>query len=209
MSGAGGPPSGVSRPPLVGLTGGIGAGKSEALAAMERLGAATLSTDAVVHELYAEPELVGLVWERWGEEVVPDGTVDRSAVARRAFASDAERRWLEGELWPRVGARVADFVAAEAAREPAPRAIVVETPLLFEAGLDGRYDATVAVVADEAVRAARAGGRGHAALSERTTRQLSQEEKARRATFAVTNDGSLEALEQALSDVLDRLGPQP
>ena len=75
--------------PLVGLTGGMGAGKSTALAALERLGAATLSTDAVVHELYAGDErLREAVVERWGPEVAPGGVVDRAAVARRAFADE-------------------------------------------------------------------------------------------------------------------------
>src|SRR5688500_11368747 len=135
--------------PFVGLTGGLGAGKSTALSALERLGAATLSTDAVVHELYASDEVRDAVVARWGDEVAPDGVVDRSAVARFAFASDQERAWLEGFIWPRVGARVAAFREEAQAASPAPPAAVVETPLLFEAGLDGMYDATIAVVADE------------------------------------------------------------
>lgn len=191
--------------PLVALTGGIGAGKSEALAALERLGAATLSTDAVVHELYADPELVALVRDRWGDEVVPDGVVDRAAIARAAFGSDAERGWLEGVLWPRVGARVGEFAIAERGREPPPAAVVIEVPLLFEAGMESLYDATIAVVADETVRDERAGARGHAAVAERTARQLSQQEKAARATYTVTNEGSLADLQRALCDVLDTL----
>ncbi len=199
----------MARPPLLGLTGGIGAGKSEALAALERLGAATLSTDAVVHELYESPELVALVRDRWGDSVAPDGVVDRGAVARFAFASDAERGWLEQQLWPRVGERVAAFIQASAAHEPAPRAIVIETPLLFEAGMEAMYDATVAVVADEDVRAERAGARGHEAVDERTTRQLTQQEKADRATYVVRNDGSVSDLEAALSELLATLTPSP
>jgi dephospho-CoA kinase len=195
----------VTAPPFVGLTGGIGAGKSEALAALGRLGAATLSTDRVVHDLYEEPEVRDLVVARWGSSVVVDGRVDRRAVAKFAFASDDERGWLEQLLWPRVGARVAEWRASESARDPAPVALVVETPLLFEAGLEGRYDATIAIVADEAVRAARAGARGHAALDERTARQLPQAEKAARATYAVENSGSLRELEQELSGVLAKL----
>ena len=89
--------------------------------------------------------------------------------------------------------------------EPTPRALVVETPLLFEAGLEGNYDATIAIVADEAVRAARAAARGHEALDERTARQLTQAEKAARATYAVENSGSLRDLEQELSGVLAKL----
>src|SRR3954470_7731766 len=149
--------------PFVGLTGGLGAGKSTALAALERLGAATLSTDAVVHELYAGDEVRDAVVERWGAEVAPDGVVDRSAVAGKAFASQDERRWLEELLWPRVGARVAQWREDVSAQDPPPAAAVVETPLLFEAGLEGLYDATVAVVAPEEIRAARAAERRHEA----------------------------------------------
>ena len=197
----------MGRPPFVGLTGGIGAGKSEALAALERLGAATLSSDAVVHEQYADPELVAAVRDRWGEEVAPDGVVDRRAIARRAFASDAERGWLESRLWPRVGAEIGKWIEEQSALTEPPRALVVEVPLLFESGLDRGYDATVAVVADEEIRAQRAGSRGHEAVSERTERQLTQAEKAERATYVVANDGSLAELERALSEILDTLNP--
>jgi dephospho-CoA kinase len=193
-------------PPLIGLTGGIGAGKSEALAALERLGAATLSTDAVVHELYGEPDVRDAVVERWGPDMAPGGEADRAAIAHAAFASDDDRVWLEGLIWPRVGARIAAWREALDAREPSPVAAVIEVPLLFEAGMDGAFDATIAVVADEAVREARAGARGHAALDERSARQLPQDEKARRATHTVVNDGSLEELEEKLSAILGNLG---
>jgi dephospho-CoA kinase len=194
-------------PPFVGLTGGIGAGKSEALAALARLGAATISSDAVVHELYENPEVRAAVIARWGDEVAPRGRVDRSRVAKHAFAGEADREWLERMLWPKVGERIAEWRAIEAQREPPPRALVVETPLLFEAGLESAYDATIAIVADEAVRAERAGARGHEALDERAARQLTQEEKAARATFAVENSGTLQDLERELSAVLEKLAP--
>jgi dephospho-CoA kinase len=193
----------VTAPPFVGLTGGIGAGKSEALAALSRLGAATISTDRVVHDLYEDPAVRDAVVDRWGPSVVVEGRVDRAAVARFAFASDEERGWLEGLLWPLVGQRVAAWRAEESLRDPV--ALVVETPLLFEAGLEGNYDATIAIVAEEEVRAARAGARGHEALDERTARQLSQGEKAARATYVVENSGSLRELEQELSGVLAKL----
>jgi dephospho-CoA kinase len=194
-------------PPFVGLTGGIGAGKSEALAALGRLGAATISSDAVVHDLYENPEVRAAVIARWGEDVAPGGRVDRARVAKRAFAEEVDREWLEGMLWPKVGERIAEWRAIEAQREPPPRALVVETPLLFEAGLESAYDATIAIVADESVRAERAGARGHEALDERAARQLTQEEKAARATFAVANSGTLDELERELSSVLEKLGP--
>jgi dephospho-CoA kinase len=194
--------------PLVGLTGGMGAGKSTALEALRRLGAAVLSTDAVVHELYGQSQLRDAVVERWGERVAPGGVVDRAAVAERAFARDEERRWLEGVLWPLVGARVLAWLAevrASGEGSAAPRAAVVEVPLLFEAGMAEGYDATIAIVTDEQVRQERARERGHALLDERAQRQLPQDEKARRATFVVRNDGTTEDLERELSSVLDKL----
>lgn len=143
--------------------------------------------------------------ERWGAAVAPGGTIDRDAVARCAFGDPQERGWLEGQLWPRVGARMADWREAAEAREPPPRALVVEVPLLFEAGMEAAFDATIAVVADEDVRALRARERGHAGLGERTARQLTQEEKAARATHVVANSGTRQALEVALSAVLAKL----
>jgi dephospho-CoA kinase len=197
--------------PFVGLTGGMGAGKSTALAALERLGATVLSSDAVVHELYARDEqLRDAVLARWGPDVAPGGVVDRSAVAERAFASAEERGWLEGVVWPLVGARVAawleDARAVRGAGESGPRAAIVEVPLLFEAGLEGLYDATIAVVSDEALRRERAAARGHALVDERAARQLSQQQKADRATFVVRNDGTEQDLQRELSSVLDKLG---
>jgi dephospho-CoA kinase len=195
----------VNTVPFVGLTGGLGAGKSTALSALERLGAATLSTDAVVHELYASDEVRDAVVARWGDEVAPDGVVDRSQIARHAFGDPDERAWLEGFIWPRVGQRVAAFREQALAADPPPCAAIVETPLLFEAGLDGMYDATIAVIADEAVRSERAGARGHHGVDERAARQLPQAEKAARATFVVHNDGSIADLDAQLSDVLAKL----
>ena len=159
----------------------------------------------MVHELYADPEVRAAVVARWGPEVAPGGAVDRAAIARRAFAAPEERAWLEQLLWPRVGARVAEWRRTEAARTPPPRALVVETPLLFEAGLEGIYDATLAIVADEAVRDSRASARGHAALDERAARQLSQDEKAARADHVVRNDRDIAALEQELAGILAKL----
>ena len=158
-----------------------------------------------MHELYASPEVRDAVVERWGPEVAPEGRTDRAAVATRAFATSEDREWLEGMLWPRVGERMWAWRQEQTRREPAPRALVVEVPLLFESGMDSAFDATLAVVADESIRRERAGGRGHEALDERTARQLTQEEKAARATYTVANSGTLEELEQTLTGVLEKL----
>jgi dephospho-CoA kinase len=192
--------------PFVGLTGGLGAGKSTALAALQRLGAEVISSDQVVHELYAGEELRDAVVARFGQEVAPDGVVDRGALAERAFATEQDRQWLEQQIWPLVGARVASWLEEARSREPAPPAAVVEVPLLFEAGLEGIYDATIAVLADESLRSERAAARGHAVVAERDARQLSQEEKASRASYVVHNDGTVGELEGQLSAVLAKLG---
>lgn len=155
--------------------------------------------------MYRSEEVRDAVVERWGEEVAPQGSVDRTAVARKVFASEDDRRWLEQLLWPRVGAHVVAWREQLEARDPPPRAAVVEVPLLFEAGMGDVFDATIAVVAAEALRAQRAGARGHAAVDERAARQLPQQEKSQRATYTVDNDGTIADLERKLSAVLDNL----
>jgi dephospho-CoA kinase len=191
----------VARTPFIGLTGGIGAGKSEALRALDRLGAATLSTDAVTHELLDTDEVRDLLVEKLGPEVAPNGQIDRSSVATTVFDDDEKRKWLEEVLWPRVGQRVADF---RESGEDRPAA-VVEVPLLFESGMESVFDKTIVVVADEDVRAGRAAARGHHLVEARTARQLTQDEKAQKADFVVRNDGTLDELEAKLSEVLERL----
>jgi dephospho-CoA kinase len=191
----------VARTPFIGLTGGIGAGKSEALRALDRLGAATLSTDAVTHELLDTDEVRDLLVEKLGPEVAPNGQIDRSSVATTVFDDDEKRKWLEEVLWPRVGQRVADF---RESGEDRPAA-VVEVPLLFESGMESVFDKTIVVVADEDVRAGRAAARGHKLVEARTARQLTQDEKAQKADFVVRNDGTLDELEAKLSEVLERL----
>src|ERR671923_1435054 len=193
------------RVPFIGLTGGLGAGKSEALRALADLGAATLSTDAVVHDLLQSDELRDVVTRRLGSQVARDGALDRSLIAERVFGDDEARAWLEGLLWPQVGARVAEWRTSLEHADPAPRAAVVEVPLLFESGMQSVFDHTLAVVADEAVRAERAGARGHAAVAGRTGRQLSQEEKSERANFTVRNDGTIDELKQSLSRLLEKI----
>jgi dephospho-CoA kinase len=195
----------MNRIPFIGLTGGIGAGKSTALEALERAGATVLSTDRVVHDLYGSDQVMAAVTERFGAAVAPGGVIDRGALARHAFATPEETAWLEGLLWPLVGERMIAWRAEVSTSGDPPRAAVVEVPLLFESGMDRAFDATIAVIAGEDVRAARAGARGHEALAERSARQLSQQEKAHRATYVVVNDGTVEELESKLSALLEML----
>ena len=182
------------KPLAVAITGGIGAGKSEALAAFERHGAAVISSDDVVHELYENPEVKAALRERFG-------TSDRDAVRDLAVGDREALLWLEGLLHPRVLART-DAWREELSRRPEPPALAVnEVPLLFEAGAEGRFDAVVVITAPRELRAERAGAR----LDEREERLIPEEEKVRRADFSYVNDGSLEDLDAFVAGVVSTL----
>lgn len=189
-------------PLTIGLTGGIAAGKSEALAAFKRLGAATLSSDEVVHELLDTEPLRGRLAERWGQGVLAGEGVDRAKIGEIVFADPEQLTWLEAQIHPLVQKRTAEWLLSLPAETGFA---VVEVPLLFEAGSDGVFDTTVAVVTADEVRRERAAARGHALVDEREARQLTQLEKAERAEHVVSNDGSVEDLERALSALLAKL----
>jgi dephospho-CoA kinase len=189
-------------PLTIGLTGGIAAGKSEALAAFERLGAATISSDAVVHELLDSEPLLSRVTERWGEGVAPEGRVDRARIGEIVFADPDELKWLEGQIHPLVGERIGSWLGSLG--EDVGVA-VVEVPLLFEGEMAPVFDTTLAIVTADEVRRARAEARGHTLVGEREARQLSQEEKAAHAEHVIENDGTLDELEQRLSALIAKL----
>jgi dephospho-CoA kinase len=161
-------------PLTIGLTGGIAAGKSEALAAFARLGAATLSSDAVVHDLLEGEPLRRELTERWGPEVAPAGApTDRARIGGIVFADPEELTWLESRIHPAVGVATAAWIA------DLPDDVefaVIEVPLLFEGGREEVFDTTVSIVAAEDVRRDRAADRGHALVDAREARQLTQEE---------------------------------
>jgi dephospho-CoA kinase len=161
-----------------------------------------MSADAVVHELLGDPSVRDRLLDRWGGEVVADGTVDRGRVGAIVFDSTEELAWLESLLHPLVGARLAAWGSGLA---PEVELAVVEVPLLFETSMEDSFDATVAVVAADETRARRAGLRGTEMLEARSDRQLPQEEKAARATYVLVNDGSLETLERAVAALMERL----
>jgi dephospho-CoA kinase len=189
-------------PLTIGLTGGIAAGKSEALAAFERLGAATISSDAIVHELLDGEPLLGRLCERWGSEVAPEGTVDRARVGEIVFANPEELSWLETQIHPLVGERIGAWLAS---LPDDIEVAVVEVPLLFESEMGGVFETTVAVVSSDDVRRDRARARGHVLVDEREARQLTQEEKASRADHVIENEGTIDDLEQALSALVEKL----
>jgi dephospho-CoA kinase len=187
---------------FVGLTGGIGAGKSEALAAFERLGAATLSTDRVAHDLLEDDEVRAALIERWGEGIAPGGAVDRDQVGEIVFNNPEELSWLEGITHPRVGAHVLEW---RQSLDPEVPVAVVEVPLLFEAAMEDAFDSTVAVVAADELRDERLLERGQGGLAGREKRQLDQAEKERRADHVIRNDASLVELESEVRRLIEEL----
>lgn len=190
----------MKRPLAVALTGGIAAGKSEALKAFARHGAAVISSDDVVHRLYRDDEgLQATLRERWGEHVFRDGEVDRAAIGRIVFVDRAELAWLESELHPRVRAATDAWLA-----EQTVAVAVAEIPLLYETGGEARFDKVVVVTAPLEAREARRGP-----IADREDRLVPEEEKVRRGDYCFVNDGSLEELDAFVAGVLEELRHSP
>ena len=193
----------MARPLAVAITGGIGAGKSEALAAFARHGAATISSDEIVHRLLREDAQVqkALV-ERFGERILDEaGQIDRSAVAEVVFPDRKQLDWLERLLHPLVTREYLDW-REELARLPDPPAVsATEVPLLYEVGGQDRFDAVVVVTAPSEVRAARA----QVPAELREPRLLPDQEKAKLADYVYVNEGSLDELDGFVAGVMDDL----
>jgi dephospho-CoA kinase len=187
---------------FIGLTGGIGAGKSEALAAFERQDVPVLSTDKVAHDILDDEQVRDALIDRWGRGIAPDGVVDRDRVGEIVFADRDELAWLESVTHPRVGAHVLEW---RQNLGPDVEIAVVEVPLLFEAAMEDAFDSTLAVVAEDELRDARLRERGQAGLEGREDRQLDQAEKARRADHVIRNDASLEELDREVNQLMEEL----
>ena len=195
-------PQASLRPVAVAVTGGIGAGKSEALRAFARHGAATVSADEIVHRLYEDGEVQRALVDRWGERVRgPDG-IDRKQVGEIVFGDRSELEWLEGLLHPRVVAEQARLRDELAGAADPPAVVVVEVPLLYETGAESRFDAVVVITAPPEIRAQRT---TVADAAERTRRLLPDDEKVARADFSYVNDSSLEELDAFVADVVAKL----
>jgi dephospho-CoA kinase len=156
-----------------------------------------------VHDLLDREPLISALRERWGDSIESGGVVDRAAVGQRVFTDPVELSWLERQVHPLVQGEIAEWFSAL----PADCAVaVVEVPLLFEGEMADRFDITVAVVAEEAIRRERAQARGQVGLEGREGRQLSQAEKADRADRVIHNDGTTRDLEIRLAGMLAELG---
>jgi dephospho-CoA kinase len=187
----------------IAVTGGIGAGKSEALKAFARRGAAVLSSDEIVHGLLRDDPDVreAVVAKLGGDALDAEGGIDRAAVGRLVFGNPERIAWLEALLHPRVAAAQLEWLRRQAVLPSPPSACVIEIPLLYEVGAESRFDSVVVITAPQELRA----GRTPLATDERAARLLPDAEKVARADYAYVNDGTLEELDAFVADVLERV----
>jgi dephospho-CoA kinase len=192
----------VSRPVSVAITGGIGAGKSEALAAFARHGAATVSSDEIVHHLLRRPEVRDAVVVRMGNGIVgDDGEIDRGALATVVFNDRTALAWLEELLHPLVAAEYLTWRDRLGGLAEPPAVCVTEVPLLYESGGDERFDKVVVITAPSKLRRARS----LVATDDRERRLLPDREKVERADYSYVNTGTLQELDEFVASVVHDL----
>jgi dephospho-CoA kinase len=192
----------VSRPVAVAITGGIGAGKSEALRAFARHGAATVSSDEIVHHLLRRAEVREAVVGRMGNGIVaPDGEIDRGALATVVFNDREALTWLEELLHPLVAAEYLRWREQLAELPNVPDVVVTEVPLLYESGGETRFDKVVVITAPSQLRRARS----VVATENREARLLDDREKVARADYSFKNTGSLDELDAFVASVMHDL----
>jgi dephospho-CoA kinase len=196
----------LRRPVAVAITGGIGAGKSAALDAFRRHGAATVSSDEIVHHLLANDDLVrDALVERLGDGVLgADGRPDRSRIAAVVFQDPEKLAFLEGLLHPLVSREYLQWREQLARLPEPPRVCVTEVPLLYEVGADERFDRVVVLTAPRALREARR----RVPLDSRDERLLPDREKIRRADYHYRNTGTLEELDAWVAGVMAELAEE-
>lgn len=194
-------------PPVIGLAGGIGAGKSEVARILKGLGCLVIDSDKEAKEALDRPEVRDQLVKWWGGSVVgPDGRIDRKTVAGIIFKSDKDRAALEALIHPLVRARREELKKSGAAA--GAEAVVMDAPLLFEAGVDRECDVVVFVEADRGTRLARilaTRGWDEAEFTRRERAQLPLEEKRKRSSLVVVNDGTAPELAQQVRAALDRV----
>ena len=193
----------MPRPVAVAITGGIGAGKSEALYAFQKAGAATVSSDEIVHHLLrGDPDVKAAIVAELGEDVLDDeGGVDRRKVAAKVFADRAKLDFLEQLLHPRVAAEYLRWREQLAELPNPPRVSVTEVPLLYETGGDARFDKVVVITAPAKLREQRR----RVARDDRDSRLIPDREKVKRADFHYVNTGTLEELDEWVAGVMREL----
>jgi dephospho-CoA kinase len=195
--------------PVIGVVGGIGAGKSTAAAAFAARGGAVVNADALGHEALEQPGVKAALVARWGPGVLkPDGRPDRRAIARVVFADAAELRALEGLVFPHIGRRALEEVA-RAQDDPVARFVVLDAAVMLEAGWNTACDRIVYVDAPREVRLARLAARSgwtDADLAAREAAQMPAAEKIARADAVLVNDAGPERLQEQVDRLLREWG---
>jgi dephospho-CoA kinase len=196
----------AGQPPLIGVTGAVGVGKSTVLQAFALRGCACLSADAVVHTLYHQAQVRDAVVARFGAEVLDEtGEVDRRALGRLAFADPDSHAWLEDLIHPLVGAHMRQWLAEAQLRDPAPPLVVYESPLLLEVGLADVFDRVLLITADDGTRRERLAQRGALArLEEREARMWPLDRRRAAADDEIANDGSADELQHRVDAYIAR-----
>lgn len=190
------------RIPRLGVTGGIGSGKSTATAFLAELGAAVVSADELVHHLLEEQVIITRLERHFGGGVLEDEQIDRPALAQVVFNDASELVWLESLLHPHVKRLIDAWARKQQARRPRPPLLVAEVPLLFETDMADAFDYVLLVTAPEAARRKRLSAKVTASeFSRRVARQLPEADKAARSDFVVENVGGREGLKRYVGEV--------
>lgn len=193
---------------VIGLTGGIGAGKSRVASVLEELGAAVVDSDAMTREELSKPEVVETFRGWWGDRVCKaDGGIDRAAMGEIIFGDETQRRRMEAYLYPRLERRRHRMMRAFNA-DPSVRAIVFNSPLLYEVGLDKVCDVVLFVECDRRTRVervARTRGWTERELDRREKLQKPLDMKRRTADHTVVNDTDVDALRSQIKPLYERL----
>jgi dephospho-CoA kinase len=194
------PPT-TARAPSVAITGAIGAGKSAALEAFARHGAAVISSDEIVHRLLrSNSDVRRELAERFGPEVIGEDGADRAKIARIVFNDPDQLDWLEELLHPLVVRENLAWREDVTSRPDPPPLTVTEVPLLYETGAEQRFDAVVVITAPKELRERR-----RPLADKRERRLLPDAEKVALADYVYVNDGTLEELDAFVADVVAKL----
>jgi len=191
---------------IIGLTGGIGAGKSTVARMLAERGAVIIDTDAIAREVVQAPSRVlDTIREEFGDSVIrPDGTLDRAALGRIVFHDETKRKKLNALTHPAILKRVLSLIG----QQPADAIVVVVVPLLFESNFEKNCQAVIAVIASPAVRRSRLMARDDLSASEieaRMRSQIDEKEYEKRGARLLRNDGSTADLQSAVAELWNRL----
>jgi dephospho-CoA kinase len=190
------------RIPRLGVTGGIGSGKSTATAFLAELGAAVVSADELVHNLLEEQAIISRVERHFGGGVLEAEQIDRPALAQVVFNDAGELVWLESLLHPHVKRLIDAWAKEQERRRPRPPLLVAEVPLLFETDMADVFDYILLVTAPEATRRRRLSAKVTSEeFSRRAARQQPEDDKAVRSDFVVENVGAREGLRRYIGEM--------